>query len=441
MITHQQSMPHILYLPLMKKALLLLIAWLPILAHTQASTDSFYLLKPDRVFDGELMHNDWIVLIKGNKIEAAGSMNFKLPANTRIIELKGMTLLPGLIEGHAHFFLHPYNEVSWNDQVLKESRAERTARAVNHAKATLLAGFTTVRDLGTEGAAYDDVGLKKAIEKGIIPGPRMIVATRAIVAKGSYGPNFGNPDVEFHQGAEEVAGTEELSRTLRTQMGKGADVIKIYADYRYGPNGEARPSFTEAEWALIMATAKNGGRKVVAHASTAEGMKLAAAAGVSSIEHGDEGTDEVFKLMKKKGVALCPTLAAGDAVLQYNGWEKGVGPEPERITSKKKSFAAALRYGVTIAFGGDVGVYTHGDNAREAELMVEYGMKPLDVLKSATSINADIFGYASKIGRIRKDLLADIIAVEGDPSKNIKDIRKVVFVMKDGKIYKEHHSL
>jgi imidazolonepropionase-like amidohydrolase len=425
----------IFYISSMKKVFLFIVGLLPLL--TNAQNDSFYLLKPDRVFDGEQIHNDWIVLVKGNKIEAVGSMNFKLPANTRVIELKGMTLLPGLIEGHSHFFLHPYNEVSWNDQVLKESRAERTARAVNHAEATLLAGFTTVRDLGTEGADYDDVGLKRAIEKGVVPGPRMIVATRAIVAKGAYGPNFGNPDVDFHQGAEEAGGPNELSQIMRSQMGKGADVIKIYADYRYGPNGETRPSFTEAEWAVITATAKNGGRKVVAHAANPEGMKLAAAAGVSSIEHGDDGTDEVFKLMKEKGVAFCPTIAAGDAVLQYNGWKKGVDPEPERITSKKKSFAAALRNGVTIVFGGDVGVYTHGDNAREAELMVEYGMKPLDVLKSATAVNADVFGYSSKIGRIKKDLLADIIAVEGDPTKNISDIRKVGLVMKDGKIYKE----
>src|SRR6476620_10052413 len=153
-----------------------------------AQTDSAYLLKPDRVFDGEAMHNGWVVLIKGNKIEEAGSMNFKWPANTRVIEMKGTTLLPGLIEGHSHLFLHPYNEVPWNDQVLTESRAERTARAVTHAQATLLAGFTTVRDLGTEGAMYDDAGLKEAKEKGINPGPRMMVATRAIVSRGTYGP-------------------------------------------------------------------------------------------------------------------------------------------------------------------------------------------------------------------------------------------------------------
>ena len=400
-----------------------------------SQTDSFYLLKPDKVFDGEQMHNDWVVLVKGNKIEAVGAMNFKLPANTRVIDLKGTTLLPGFIEGHSHLFLHPYNEVSWNDQVIKESRAERTARAVNHAKATLMAGFTTARDLGTEGAMYDDAGLKKAIEKGVVPGPRMIIATRAIVAKGTYAPKSENADVDLPQGAEEVAGIEELSKAVRTQIGKGADVIKIYADYRYGPNGEARPAFTDEEWKTIMTISKLGGRKVVAHASTAEAMRTASLAGVSTIEHGDGGTDEVFKIMKERGVALCPTLAAGDAILQYNGWRKGIDPEPERIVAKKKSFAAALRNGVTISFGGDVGVYAHGDNAREMELMVEYGMKPIDVLRSATSVNADVFGYADKIGRIKKGLLADMVAVEGDPSSDIKNTRKVVLVMKDGKLY------
>ena len=398
--------------------------------------DKYILLKPDKVFDGEQFHTGWVVLVKNNYIEAAGAMNFKLPAGTQIIELKGTTLLPGLIEGHSHLFLHPYNETSWDDQVLKESRAERTARAVNHAKDTLLAGFTTVRDLGTEGAMYDDAGLKKAIEKGVILGPRMIVATRAIVARGAYGPKSESPDVDLPQGAEEVAGLEELSKAIRSQIGHGADLIKVYADYRYGPNGETQPTFSDIELGWLVGNTISSGRKAVAHASSPEGMKRAINAGVSTIEHGDNGTPEVFKLMKEKNVALCPTLAAGDAIEQYRGWKKGTDPEPERISNKKKTFQQALDAGVTICMGGDVGVYTHGDNAREMELMVEYGMKPLEVLKSSTSVNADVFGYAGKIGRIKKGLFADIIAVEGDPSADIKNIRKLKMVMKNGIIYR-----
>lgn len=397
--------------------------------------DRFTLLKPDRVFDGEKMQEGWVVLVKNNSIEEAGAMTFKLPAGTRIIELKGTTLLPGLIEGHSHLFLHPYNETSWDDQVLKESRAERTARAVNHAKATLLAGFTTVRDLGTEGAMYDDVGLKRSIEKGIIPGPRVLAATRAIVAKGTYGPKSPSPDTELPQGAEEVAGLEELTRAVRTQIGQGADLVKVYADYRYGPNGEVQPTFSELELSWMAGISSSSGRPLVAHASSPEGMRRAVMAGVSTIEHGDEGTAEIFKLMKEKGVALCPTLAAGDAIEQYRGWKKGQGAEPARIAAKRKTFQAALAAGVTICMGGDVGVYTHGDNAREMELMVEYGMTPLDVLRSATSVNADVFKQATKIGRIRKGLLADLVAVENNPATDIRHIRRLKMVMKDGTLY------
>jgi imidazolonepropionase-like amidohydrolase len=421
---------------MMRKQLLLFQFLLSVVFCSAQQVDKYILLKPDRVFDGEQMHAGWVVLIKNDKIEQAGAMSFKLPAGSEIIELKGMTLLPGLIEGHSHLFLHPYNETPWDDQVLKESRAERTARAVNHAKATLMAGFTTVRDLGTEGALYDDAGLKKAIEKEVIPGPRMIVATRAIVAKGTYGPKSASPDVELPQGAEEVAGLDELSKAIRSQIGHGADVIKVYADYRYGPNGEARPAFSELELQWLVGNAISSGRKAVAHASTEEGMRRAINAGISTIEHGDGGTPEIFKLMKEKNVALCPTLAAGDAIQQYRGWKKGIDPEPASITNKRKSFQFALKAGVTICMGGDVGVFAHGENAREMELMVEYGMPSVDVLRSATSVNADVFGYADKIGRIKKDLFADLVAVEGDPSVQIQNIRKVKMVMKNGVLYK-----
>jgi imidazolonepropionase-like amidohydrolase len=344
--------------------------------------------------------------------------------------------MPGLIEGHSHLLLHPYNETSWDDQVLKESRALRVARATVHAQKTLLAGFTTVRDLGTEGADYDDVGLKQAIEQGVIPGPRMVVVTRALIATGSYGPKGFSPDITLPQGAEEADGHDALIRAVRTQIGKGADAIKIYADYRWGLMAEARPTFTLDELKLIVETARSSGRGVVAHASTAEGMRRAILAGCETVEHGDAGTPEIFALMKKNGTALCPTLAAGDAVSQYRGWKKGQEPEPVRIGEKRRTFKQALEAGVTICAGGDVGVFSHGDNARELEMMVDYGMKPLDVLRSATSINADVFHLADR-GRIRPGLLADLVAVEGDPSRQIAAVRRVRLVMKGGKSYKQ----
>lgn len=396
--------------------------------------DQYILLKPDRVFDGREMHSGWVVLVKNNRIEVAGEMRFKLPEGTRVVNLEGATLMPGLIEGHTHLFLHPYNETPWNDQVLKESRAERLLRAANHARNTLMAGFTTVRDLGTEGAMYDDVGLKESIEKGILPGPRMIISTRAIVATGSYGPKL-SVDYANPRGAAEADGIEGLTKEIRTQIGNGADFIKLYADYRWGMNKEAQPTFTLEELKQAVAVTQSSGRQVVTHAVTAEAMRRATLAGVASIEHGDKGTEDVFLLMKEKGVALCPTLAAGEMVTRYAGWKKGIDPEPERITEKKKSFALALKSGVTICMGGDAGVYAHGNNALEMELMVEYGMKPLEVLRSATSVNARVFGYADKIGSISKGLLADLVAVEGDPSADIQAIRKVKMVMKDGVIY------
>src|SRR6186713_1308005 len=252
----------------MRKVFLSLIFLIYVAVSFSQQPDKYILLKPDRVFDGETMQTAWVVLVKNNKIEQAGAMMFKLPAGTEIIELKGKTVLPGLIEGHSHLFLHPYNETSWDDQVLHEPLALRTARATVAARATLLAGFTTVRDLGTEGAGYADVGLKQAIAQGIIPGPRMIVVTRAIVATGSYGPKGFTPEFAVPQGAEEADGIDGLTRVVRDQIGKGADWIKIYADYRWGPNGESRPTFTVEEITHIVNVARSSGRPVVAHAST-----------------------------------------------------------------------------------------------------------------------------------------------------------------------------
>lgn len=401
-----------------------------------AQTQKTYLLKADRVFDGEQIHQNWVVITKNDVILYVGE-DTKMPKVQidSTLNLKGQTLLPGLIEGHSHLFLHPYNETEWNDQVLKESRAERLVRAVNHAKTTLMAGFTTTRDLGTEGAGFDDIGLKQSIEKGLTPGPRMICAGRAIVATGSYGPKSDNAELILPKGAEESDG-DHLVSTVRSQIGHGIDVVKIYADYRWGLNKTAKPTFTVEEIKKVVEIAHRAGRPVAAHAATKEGMMSAIEGGVNTIEHGDAGDDEVFALMKEKGIALCPTIAAGDAIEQYNGWKEGSSPEPKKILEKHKSFAAALKAGVTICFGGDVGVFTHGDNAREMEMMVEYGMKPIDVLKSATSVNAKVF-HQEDIGQLKSGLKADIISVSGDPTQDIKLMKKVNLVMKDGVIYKQ----
>ncbi len=402
----------------------------------QNNTDNYTLLKPDRVFDGQEMHAGWWVLVKGNHIEAAGEpSSISAPTSAKVIDLKGMTLLPGFIEGHSHLFLHPYNEVSWDDQVLTESRAERTARAVVHARETLLAGFTTVRDLGTEGAGYDDVGLKTAIEKGVIPGPRMLVATRAIVATGSYGPKVLVNEADVLKGGEEADGIDGITHVVRSQIGHGADIVKIYVDYRWGQNGSAAPTFTLEELKTAVEVAHSSGRIVAVHSGTTEGMRRAILAGVNTIEHGDGGTPELFAMMKEKGIALCPTLAATEAIYGYRGWKKGIDLDPDAVKHKHDIFSEALKAGVTICMGGDVGVFTHGDNAREMLLMAEYGMSPTDVLRSSTSVNADVFGLKT-LGNVKPGYLADLVAVEGNPVDDIKVVKQVKLVMKDGVIYK-----
>ena len=419
-----------------------LLAFLVSLTPLAALADAALLLRPAQVWSaGEPVHVGWTVLVQGERILAVGPASaVHAPADAEVIELPGATLLPGLMDLHSHLFLHPYNETRWDEQVLREPVPYRTLRAGVQARATLLAGFTTLRDLGTEGAEYADVALKRAIEERLIEGPRLFVATRAIVATASYGPapRALRPDVCCTpQGAQEASGIPEVMRAVREQAGRGADWIKVYADYRWGPDGSQQPTFSEEELQALVSTAHSSGRPVAAHAVTAEGMRRAAAAGVETIEHGYGGTAETFRLMAARKVAYLPTLTAEAAYSEYfEHYVPGVGEPTPGMRQAAQAFQLALKAGVVIGCGSDVGVYAHGSNYRELEWMVKDGMTPVQALTAATATDAHILRREADLGRIRAGMLADLIAVPGDPTQAIGVLARVEFVMKSGAVYR-----
>ena len=419
--------------------LLLLLCSLPA---STATPKGDWLLLPERVWtgDGDAAHSGWAVLVHDGAIAAVGpAASIQAPPGAQRVELPGATLTPGLIDLHSHLFLHPYNETLWNDQVLTEPQDYRTLEAAAHAKATLMAGFTALRDLGTEGAGFADVSIQRAINEGLIPGPRMFVATRAIVATASYGPGPRGfrPDLDLPQGAQPVSGVDAAIAAVREQAARGADWIKLYADYRVGPGGETAPTLNPAELKAIVDTAHQIGRPVAAHAASDAGVRMAVEAGVDTIEHGYGASEATFRLLKQKGVAYEPTLTAVDATSEYfQHYVPGKSEPTPAMKEAERAFRTALKVGVTIGNGSDVGVFAHGTNWREPAAMVRDGMTPAQALHAATDVAAKILRQSQHFGRIAPGLAADLAAFSGDPSMQIDALKKPVFVMKDGVPYR-----
>ncbi len=379
------------------------------------------------------------ILIEGNRIVAGGPEATRRAGDAQRVDLSGYVIMPGLIDLHSHLLLHPYDEATWNDQVLVEPLELRTVRGVKHAMATLEAGFTTLRDLGTEGAGFADVAIRDAIEQDIIPGPRVFAVTKALVTTGGYGPSGFDPRWTMPKGAQVADGADGVRIAVREQVAAGADWIKVYADYRRKPNDPSTPTYSQEELNALVDEATSAGVPVSAHATTSEGMRRAVLAGVKTIEHGYQASDEVLQLMKEHDVALCPTVTASESMARYSGWTPDQ-PDDQRIKDSKSLIRRALEIGVTIANGSDVGVFSHGDNARELELLHEYGMPTAEVIRCATVGAANVLGQEDELGVLKPGALADIIAIRGNPLEDISATRNVVLVIKDGEIVVDHRE-
>ncbi|MGI8990478.1 MAG: amidohydrolase family protein [Bryobacteraceae bacterium] len=380
-----------------------------------------------------------IVLIEGDRIREAGA-GLKIPSGATVIDLSDATVLPGLIDAHTHVLLQgDITAADYDEQLLKQSIPYRAIRATVAARTALMNGFTTIRDLETEGAMYADVDVKTAIERGIVPGPRMFVATRAFAPTGMY-PLLGYSwELRMPEGVQIVDGADNIRRAVREQIRYGADWIKYYSDRAYYMKDGAlrsRVNFTDEEAKAMVDETHRLGHKVAAHAMGMDGIDAALRAGVDSVEHGDGLNEELMDRMIERGVYWCPTIYVGVYVAQGRA-AAGEPIWPKMADLKAAVFAKAVRKGVKIVFGTDVGGFAWTENeAKEFGYMVRYGMTPMQAIQSATTVAASLLDRRENLGAIEPGKFADIVAVSGDPLKDITELERVRFVMKGGKVYR-----
>ena len=407
-------------------------------AASLSAADETLAIRAARLIDGrsDTVVSPALVIVRGNRIESIGGT---APAGARVIDLGDATLLPGLIDAHAHVLLQgDVTQEEYDVQLFKESLAYRALRASRAAKIALERGFTSMRDIGNEGAMYTDVDVKRAINSGVIPGPRLQVATRAMAPTGAYGPSGYQPDIVFPKGVQIVDGVEDARKAVREQVGNGADWIKVYADRSYFVAADGTlssiPNFTLDELRAIVDETHRLRKKVAAHAIARPGLENAISAGVDSIEHGIAIPDDLLDRMKAQGIYLSPTLTVTEYVAP------GRAAEGRPIWAKipvfhRDTFNRAVRRGVKIAFGTDAGGFPWDvQQALEFTHMTRNGMTPMQAIKSATSVAAEMMNVGGDVGTIERGKLADLVAVPGNPLQDITAMERVVFVMKDGAV-------
>jgi imidazolonepropionase-like amidohydrolase len=404
-----------------------------------AQSNQWVVIRAGRLFDPQqgtfIAHA--IVVVHGDRITAAGAgEQVKTPVGAEVIDLGNATLLPGLIDAHTHLFLTGESGGRYDEQLLKESWQYRTIEAVVNARKDLEAGFTTMRDLETEGAMYSDADVRNAINRGLIPGPRLQVATRALSTTGGYALEGYSPEVTVPSGLQKVDSPWAARQAVREQISYGADVIKIYSThhFHFTPDGKlvSIPTFTLEEIQAIVDEAHREGVKVACHAYGGVGLHNCLDAGVDSIEHGLDLDDAAIQKLVQKHIYYVPTLYAYEFEPEED--LKATGGKTSRARIHEASFRKAVAAGVVIAFGTDVGPFPHGTQAKELEYMVRFGMRPVEAMRAATSVAAELLGWQDRIGSVEPGKFADLVAVVGDPATDITELERVKFVMKGGQV-------